>query len=64
MHNVHTFSRRNEKRERRRKRKRGECDFSMEEASGPPLLQNFPLWLTLGGTLWRKERAISNPLKV
>jgi hypothetical protein len=40
MHNVHTFSRRNERKERGRKRKRRECGFSMGEASGPPPLQN------------------------
>jgi hypothetical protein len=37
MHSVHTFSRSNERRERGRKKKRGECGFSMGRDLAPEL---------------------------
>jgi hypothetical protein len=55
MHSVHTFSRSNERRERGRKKKRGECGFSMGEALGPPFLQNSPPLVDLGGNFVEEE---------
>jgi hypothetical protein len=65
MHNVHTFSRSNERKERGGKKKRGECGFSMGEGLGPTSLAKFPSLVYIGGILWEKKtRAMSNSLKV
>jgi hypothetical protein len=55
MHNVHTFSRSNERKERGRKKKRRKCGFFVGEASGPPLLQNSPSFVDLRGNFVEEE---------
>jgi hypothetical protein len=71
IHNVHTFIRRNERKKMGRKRKRGEkrregsVVFPWRKPWAHLFFKIPLLLLTLGGILWKKkERAMSNPLKV